>query len=105
MDQDQLANIIRRFEAQLVDLGIHSQQVILFGSQAHGDNRQGRDIDLIVISDDFQDKNLRERLEVLGLAAARILEPIEAFGVTVEEWERGESLFLKEAAKDGRVYR
>jgi len=35
-------------------------------------------IDLIVISDDFKDINLRERLEILGIAAGRVFEPIKA---------------------------
>jgi len=37
--------------------------------------------------EDFKNLNLRERLEILGLAAGRILEPIEALGYTSEEIE------------------
>ncbi|HHT9135260.1 MAG TPA: hypothetical protein ACFYD2_10190, partial [Candidatus Avalokitesvara rifleensis] len=60
--------------------------------------------DLIVISGDFKGKNLRERLELLGLAAGRVFEPIEALGYTKEEAEeREEGSFLKEAISHGVV--
>ncbi len=87
-----------------MSLKIRPSCLILFGSLAHGEAHQESDIDLVVISEDFYGKDLRERLEILGVAAARILEPIEAFGVTEEEWGSDEWLFLKEAAKDGIVY-
>jgi hypothetical protein len=32
--------------------------------------------------------NIRERLELLGIFAARILEPIQAYGFTPEELEK-----------------
>ena len=54
---------------------------------ARGKPRQDSDIDLIVISDDFKNLNLRERLEVLGLAAGKVFEPIEALGYTRKEIE------------------
>jgi len=38
-----------------------------------------------VISDDFKDRNLRERLERLGIAAGRVFESIEALGYTQKE--------------------
>lgn len=104
MDQKSVAFIIERFKGQLIAMGIHPERFILFGSQARGESAAASDIDLVVISKDFGAKDIRERLELLGVAAARILEPIEALGVTPEEWERGEWLFLKEATKDGIVF-
>lgn len=104
MDQESVAHIIERFKEQLIMMGIRPERFILFGSHAHGKGAAWSDIDLIVISKDFAAKDMRERLELLGVAAARILEPIEALGVTPEEWDQGEWLFLKEAAKDGIVF-
>jgi predicted nucleotidyltransferase len=57
----------------------------VYGSQASGTAREGSDIDLIVISGDWQKYNQRQRLELLGIAAARILEPIQAQGFTPTE--------------------
>lgn len=79
--------IIKRFETELIKLGIRPQKIILFGSYANGKPREDSDMDLVVISEDFRNLNLRERLEILGLAAGRVFEPIEALGYTSEEVE------------------
>ena len=50
----------------------------------------GSDIDLIVVSRDFRGKGLRRRLELLGVAAARALVPIQALGYTPREIEEPE---------------
>jgi len=66
-------------------MGVTCEQVFLFGSQARGTAREGSDIDLFVISEAWAPYNERERLEMLGVAAARILEPIQARGATPDE--------------------
>jgi predicted nucleotidyltransferase len=81
----QLAGVIERFRQELERIGIHCERVLLFGSQASGTASEGSDIDLFVISPDWTAYGERERLEILGVAAARILEPIQARGVTPQE--------------------
>ena len=66
-------------------MGIRCERVLLFGSQATGTASEGSDIDLFVISPDWAPYGERERLEILGITAARILEPVQARGVTPEE--------------------
>jgi len=66
-------------------MGIHPEKVMLYGSQAAGTAREGSDIDLIVISSDWEKFNQRERLEMLGISSARILEPVQAQGFTPVE--------------------
>ena len=66
-------------------MGIRIEKTLLYGSQASGTAREGSDIDLFVISTDWRIYSQRERLEMLGIAAARILEPIQAQGFTPEE--------------------
>ena len=81
----ELEQVIRRFRWQLEKFGIHDEKILLYGSQATGAAREGSDIDLIVISNDWENLNLRERLELLGTASARILEPVQAEGFTPAE--------------------
>ena len=83
--RQKIKGIIKRFESELIKLNIKPQKIILFGSYANGKPREDSDIDIVVISEDFRNLNLRERLEILGLAAGRVLEPIEALGYTPEE--------------------
>ncbi|MBN2148094.1 MAG: nucleotidyltransferase domain-containing protein [Anaerolineales bacterium] len=66
-------------------MGIHVDEVMLYGSQARGTALPDSDIDLIVVSPDWEAYNQRERLEILGVAAARILEPVQANGFTPQE--------------------
>ena len=81
----ELKRIVKRYRAQLEKMGIRPTRILLYGSQAAGTAHEGSDIDLIVISGDWQTYNHRQRLELLGIAAARILEPIQAQGFTPTE--------------------
>lgn len=81
----ELKRVVKRYRLQLQKMGIHPTRVLLYGSQATGTAREGSDIDLIVISGDWEKYNHRQRLELLGIAAARILEPVQAQGFTPNE--------------------
>lgn len=88
--RQKIERIIERYKQELKNLGIKVEKIVLYGSYAKGKPRPDSDIDLIVISDDFKNLDLRERLEILGLAAGRVFEPIEALGYTKEEIESEE---------------
>ncbi len=81
----ELKQIVKRYRTQLQKMGIHPTRVLLYGSQAIGTAHEGSDIDLIVISGDWEKYNNRQRLELLGIAAARILEPVQAQGFIPSE--------------------
>ena len=81
----ELKRIVKRYRIQLEKMGIRPTRVLLYGSQVSGTAREGSDIDLIVISGDWKKYNHRQRLELLGIAAARILEPVQAQGFTPSE--------------------
>ena len=100
--RQEIKRIIKRYAIELEKLGIITKKIMIYGSYAKGHPREGSDIDLLVISEDFKGRNLRERLEILGLAAGRVFEPIEARGYTEEEIidkERGS--FLDEIVTNG----
>ena len=77
-------------------MNIIPEKIILYGSYKDGNPREDSDIDLIVISENFKEMNLRERLEILGLAAGKIFEPIEALGYTEEEVRNKKETYLEE---------
>ncbi|HOR42540.1 MAG TPA: nucleotidyltransferase domain-containing protein [Atribacterota bacterium] len=93
--RQEITRIIERYKKELEKYKIHPEKVILYGSYAREDAREDSDIDLIVISKDFKKMNLRERLEILGLAAGNILEPIEALGYTPDEVLEKKETFLE----------
>lgn len=63
--------ITQKISPKIKKFNINSDKIILYGSYAKGNPREDSDIDLVVISNDFKNMNLRERLEILGLAAGQ----------------------------------
>lgn len=106
---NRIIEILKRYKKMLGQLGITPERVIVFGSHARGRPDEYSDIDVVVISEDFAKLNLRERLEVLGIAAARIMEPVQALGYTAAEFEaQGEEKYrqfwpVKEIFRFGKV--
>jgi len=92
----EIKTIIKRYEEELKRLGIKPNRIMLYGSYAKGNPREDSDIDLIVVSEGFKNINLKERLEILGIAAGRVFEPIEAMGYTEEEIKDVKGTFLEE---------
>jgi uncharacterized protein len=88
--RSQIKLIVTRYREELTKAGILIAAIYLYGSYAHGSPHEGSDIDLVIVSQDFKGMNIRERLELLGLVSARILEPIQAYGLTPEEVEKHE---------------
>jgi predicted nucleotidyltransferase len=85
-------------------MGIRSERVLLFGSQAKGTAHEGSDIDLLIISSAWAPYGERERLELLGIAAARILEPVQARGAAPDEVARHQlSPFLEQVLTEQAV--
>ncbi len=89
----------------LETLGVLAEKIYLFGSYKDGTQREGSDIDLIVVSSDWEQFDTRlKRLRTLGVAAARILEPIEAQGFTPKEIAEGNiSSFWKDILENEAV--
>ena len=54
--------IVEKFKKALEYQGIRVKKIILYGSQATGKAEEHSDIDIVVISDDFEGINLLERL-------------------------------------------
>lgn len=100
----ELSGIIEQYKSVLSTLGIRAKNLILYGSYAKGNACEDSDIDLIVISPDFEGKDIRQRLEILGVASARIMEPVQALGITPAEIESAEtSFFIREVLQYGKA--
>jgi uncharacterized protein len=80
-----IEGVIERYRRELDRMGIRVSGVFLYGSQSCGRAHEGSDIDLVVISPDFKKMNFLGRMELLGVAAGRIEEPIQSYGFTPEE--------------------
>ncbi len=102
MDKRAVLNALSRFREALESKGIGVEKLVLFGSYATGSYREGSDIDVVVISDDFEGKDYWQRIDILSEAIYEVFEPIEAVAMTKEEWESGGST-VAEYSKTGEV--
>jgi predicted nucleotidyltransferase len=102
MDKTAVIKILTRFYKEIEDRGIKPRKVILYGSYASDLNREGSDIDIVVISDDFKDMSYWERIDILADVIYEIFAPIEAIALTQEEWDNEDS-FAVDFARNGEV--
>lgn len=102
MDKKAAIEAVAKFRQAIEARGIRPHKIILFGSYATGANREGSDIDIVVISDDFVGRSYWERIDILSDAVYEVFAPVEVTALTREEWERGDS-FVTAFARDGEV--
>ncbi len=96
--------IIRDYRILLEGMGVKVKKIILYGSYAIGSSHEYSDIDIVVISDDFEKMDLWGRLTLLGQVAIRLRKPIEALGYTEKEFisEEKEGFIADEVKTKGR---
>jgi predicted nucleotidyltransferase len=102
MDKNAVLKIIHRFKKAVESRDVMIKQIILFGSFKDGTFREDSDIDLVVISDDFDGMDYWQRIDILSEAIYEVFEPIEAVAITSNEWNRRESLVV-DYARNGEV--
>jgi uncharacterized protein len=76
----EITALTRRYVAALEARGIPVERVILFGSYASGRAHAWSDIDLAVISPQFETMSLLARYEELGLANRDLQAPVQVIG-------------------------
>ena len=86
MDKGTVLNIVNQFKDNITQKGIHVDRILLYGSYANNMQRQDSDIDIVIVSDSFKDMDYWHRINILADAISDIFQPIEAVGMTNEEW-------------------
>ena len=78
------------------------RQAYLTGSWARGTYLEDSDVDLIIVSDDFEKMCLPDRLVYLQRSWKNKI-PLEAFGYTTREFQRlrKQSTYVKDAVRHG----
>jgi len=96
----QIHNLIAEYRKRLEGCGIQAQRIILFGSHAAGTATPQSDIDLVVISNDFQGMDYFDRLRLLGRARVGLKRPMEILGYTEREFRsHKKGSFISEEVK------
>ncbi len=83
---EKIINLLKSF-VRKVNRKFKLEQVILFGSRARGDYLNISDVDLILVSKDFENLSFRERIiQIIGYWDAYV--DIEVLCYTPEEFNR-----------------
>lgn len=101
--RQKIKNIVLKYIRNLESLGISVQRVIIFGSQAKGTFSKDSDIDIAVISKEFEKMGLWEKAKYLGRAARGIPYPIEAIGFSPSQLKKSEEGTLLDEVKRSGV--
>lgn len=73
--------------------------MIIFGSQSQGTFTEDSDIDIAIISNEFEKMGLWEKAKYLGRAARGIPYPIEAISLSPSQFEKAEQGTLIDEVK------
>src|ERR1700752_948738 len=103
MDLNQVQQPLNQF-VEKTSQSIKVAEVIIFGSYLEGNATEDSDIDVFVISDDFQKMVFENRLSVLDLAADGIRPIVQAWGHTSEELKSASHLTLLGYARDHGIH-
>lgn len=106
MAKSKVIEIITFLQKCLIESGLNLSKIILFGSQVRGKASRDSDIDVIVVSEDFRDKDIFERAKLTKDAEIATIKkfvvPLDIITLTAEELESETSLAAG-YAKDGKL--
>ena len=102
MDKNAAVEVVQSFRKVLAQKNMSVDRIILFGSYAKGTQQDGSDIDVAVISKDFEGKSYWDRIEILTDAIFEVFQPIEAIPFTPDEWEKSDKRII-DYASEGEV--
>jgi hypothetical protein len=99
----ELRRIVREY-VRALESEIRVSKVILYGSYAHGKPHEWSDVDIAVISPDFDGLDRWERQALLGRKRLGCDLSLEPLGYSLEEYENAHPLtFLGEIKRTGKV--
>ncbi|MBI4722574.1 MAG: nucleotidyltransferase domain-containing protein [Candidatus Stahlbacteria bacterium] len=107
MAKREIIEISKILQELLQQRKVSIYKIIIFGSYAKGSQRKDSDIDIIVVSNDFRNKDIFERVKLTsgvhrGLVD-RIKKPFDIMYYSDTEWDEGDSLIINSAKEDGEI--
>lgn len=98
LEQDVLT-VVRKYQAALKSAGIHAEFVVVFGSQVTGKAHEWSDIDLLVVSPQFDGMSDRSGINQLWRLAAQVDSRIEPLPCGAKQWRDDDASGLIEVAR------
>jgi predicted nucleotidyltransferase len=108
MDKNAVAAVMAFLSSALQKAGLRVEKLVLFGSQAKDCAREDSDLDVIVVSPDFRDKDIFQRVELTADVdrdtVRKFVVPVDLILMTPEEYESQTSPIAVCARESGAVY-
>lgn len=99
MLEQSVLNTVRNYLAALQANGLTVEQAVVFGSHAGGQPHAWSDIDLLVVSPQFDAMRDRSAINLLWRLAARIDSRIEPIPCGSKQWQEDDSSAIIEIAR------
>lgn len=107
MVKREIIKIKIKLKTLLQERGIGIEKIVVFGSYAKGKEKEYSDIDIIIVSKDFREKDIFQRVELTrGIHRKlidEIMKPFDIMYYSDEEWKNGNSLIINSAKENGVV--
>lgn len=91
----------------LKEEGIGVEKIVIFGSYVKGKRKEDSDIDIIVVSKEFRNKDIFEianlTKDVHWRLVEEIMKPFDIMYYSDKEWENSNSLIINAAKENGEV--
>lgn len=106
MAEKRVIEVIRFLENCLKSNGLPISKIILFGSHARGKPTKESDIDILIISDCFRNKDIFERAKITRdaeiMTIRKFMIPLDIITMAPEEFE-SETSIMGDFVKDGEA--
>ena len=94
MDKEKVKDIIKYLKKALITSNINAEYIALFGSYLNNTATEESDLDLIIISSDFENKDIFERAELtqkpeIG-TLKKFMVPMDILNLTPEEYKESQ---------------
>lgn len=102
-EKNMIMGLLQKYRKRVSKL-VRLKKIILFGSRARGDSSEDSDVDVLMISEDFEGKKYFKRSpELYGLWDWSKGYEVDIICLTPEEFrkKKKESVVIKEAAEEG----
>jgi predicted nucleotidyltransferase len=108
MAEQKIIRAVRILGNLLKENGINISRIVVFGSYVKGNRKEGSDMDILVISKNFEGKDIFERIDMSQGIHRKLIEeitiPVDIMYYSPTEWEEGGSLTIDAAKEEGRVF-
>jgi predicted nucleotidyltransferase len=106
--KDELKTRIKKEVLHLLkEKGLQISKIVLFGSYAKEIENNESDVDLIIVSKDFRNKTIFERIDLTSGINKSLVKtfqkPFDLMFYSDQEWEEPYSIVLNEAQESGKL--